>query len=120
MRGSSRQTGRHGDQSELNARVRDRDVNPVGPPPGWIAAIKRVRGESSRGRVCECRLAPAQAVQPVHAQALGLGFQMVGQAHRTVELAAEPGDRLQPQLGRNLEPIEDRSTLQRNALRTTR
>ena len=60
------------------------------------------------------RLAPAQTVQPVHAQTPGLDFQVVGQAHRPVELAAEPGDRLQPRLGRDLKPIEDRRQRQRD------
>jgi hypothetical protein len=47
-------------------------------------------------------------VQPVHAQTLGFDFQMVCQANRAVELAAQPGDRLQPRLSRNLEPNEER------------
>ncbi len=33
---------------------------------------------------------------------------MVGQAHCTVKTAAKVGDRLEPRLGRNLEPIENR------------
>ncbi len=56
----------------------------------------------------ECHLAPEQTVQPAHARMTGLDFQVVGQAQRPVELAAEPGDRLQPRLARDLELIEDR------------
>ena len=62
----------------------------------------------------ECHLAPEQTVQPVHSQTPGLDFQVVGQAHRPVELAAEPGDLLQPRLGRDLEPITDRRQRQRD------
>ncbi len=53
----------------------------------------------------ECHLARSYALQPVHPQTLGLGFQMVGQTNRTVKTAAELRNRLQPRLGRNLEPI---------------
>ena len=41
-------------------------------------------------------------------QTLGFGFQMVGQTHRTVKTAAKLGDRLQPRIGRDMEPIENR------------
>jgi hypothetical protein len=33
-------------------------------------------------------------LQPVHAQTLGFGFQMIGQTHRTVKTAAKLADRL--------------------------
>ncbi len=56
----------------------------------------------------ECHLARSYALQPVRPQTLGLGSQMVGQTHRTVKTAAKLRDRLQPRLGRDLEPIENR------------
>ncbi len=56
----------------------------------------------------ECHLARSYALQPVHPLTLGLGFQMVGQTHRAVKTAAKLRNRLQPRLGRDLEPIEDR------------
>ncbi len=56
----------------------------------------------------ECHLARSYALQPVHPQTLGLGFQMVSQTHRTVKTAAKLRNRLQPRLGRDLEPIENR------------
>jgi len=92
------------------------DVTPVKPRLGRIATIRREGSEAVKDRA-SARMppgAPAQTVQPVHAQTPGLDFQMVGQAHRPVELAAEPGDRLQPRLGRDLEPIEDRRQRQRD------
>jgi len=49
------------------------------------------------------------AVQPVHAQTIGLGFQVVGRARRTVEQTAETVDRLQPRLGGDSRPIQDRA-----------
>ncbi|MGC8642112.1 MAG: hypothetical protein ACP5XB_19790 [Isosphaeraceae bacterium] len=42
------------------------------------------------------------AVQAGHTETLGLSFQMLGQAHRVVEAAAEPGHRLQPTLDEDL------------------
>ena len=69
------------------------------PPAELPQSGGKVPGESRTERRRECHLAPAQAVQPGHAQTLGLGFQMVGQAHRQVEPAAESGDCLQPRLG---------------------
>ncbi len=69
----------------------------------------------------ECHLARSYALQPVHPQTLGLGFQMVGQTQRTVKTAAKLGDRLQPRLGREPEPITGVGIdPQRKALRTTR
>ncbi len=56
----------------------------------------------------ECRLARSYALQPVHPQTLGIGFQTVGQTHRTVKTAAKQRNRLQPRPGRDLEPIENR------------
>src|SRR5271165_4536392 len=87
----------------------DPDMPPVRPDPGRTATIRRKGSEPSRtGRVRECHLARSYALQPVHPQTLGLGFQMLGQTHRTVKTAAKLRNRLQPRLGRDLEPIENR------------
>ncbi len=56
----------------------------------------------------ECHLARSYALQPVHPLTLVLGFQMVGQTHRAVKTAAKLRNRLQPRLGRDLEPIDNR------------
>ncbi len=56
----------------------------------------------------ECHLARSYALQPVHAQPLGFCFQMIGQTHRSVKTPAKLGNRLQPRLGRDLEPIKNR------------
>ena len=83
-------------------------MTPVNPRSGRIATIIREgTGVVKTGAAARMPLAPAQAVQPGHAQTLGLGLQMVGQAHGAVEPTAEPGHRLQPRLGRDLKPVED-------------
>ena len=79
--GSSRQPGRRSECSVEDERVRFLTRPLSNRTPGELPQSGgRVRRPSRTRRVRECHLAPAQTVQPVHAQTPGLGFQMVGQA----------------------------------------
>ena len=79
--GSSRQPGRRSECSVEDERVRFLTRPLSNRTHGELPQSGgRVRRPSRTRRVRECHLAPAQTVQPVHAQTPGLGFQMVGQA----------------------------------------
>ncbi len=90
---------RMGDSAIVHSRgrwLRKVRNSPSQQRPGELSQASEQGAASRTQRRRECRLAPAQALQPAHTKTLGLKLQVIGNSDRAVEPAAETRDRLQP------------------------